>query len=152
MQPSHRVPGAAHGLDLAGRLEAVLDRQAGLCLALEDLADSLPRPDTRAALALTERLHPTLRWAHRLEEGLIFPALAAARADLAPVLDRLRAEHREDAHHAADLHEAMTGFVTGRMGAEEIGYMLRGLFVALRRHAAFERDCLLPICRRLGGA
>ncbi len=154
MRPSHPVLGAARGRDLAVRLAAVLDRQEGLCRAMEALADGLPRPDTHAALRLTARLHPTLRRAHHVEERLVFPALAAARAELAPVLDRLRAEHREDEHHAADLHEAMRGFVAGRSGpgpggpagAEEIGYMLRGLFVALGRHVAFERDCLLPLC------
>ena len=149
----HRpLPSVGDGHDLAGLLGLLIHRQERLCCGLEDLADSLPRPDTQAALSMTSRLQPALRRAHWLEEGLVFPALAATRADLAPTLDRLRGEHREDEHHAADLHEAMAGFVArsasrrAEAQAEEIGYMLRGLFVGLRRHAAFERDCLLPIC------
>ena len=36
-----------------------------------------------------------------------------------------------------------------RKDVEEFGYLLRGLFVALRRHLAFDRDYVLPLYRRM---
>jgi hypothetical protein len=100
-------------------------------------------------MGLLERAHATLRRCQRFEEGEIFPALATRRPDLRPTLDRLRAEHFEDQDQASDLRDAVEGFLTRREPpkAEEIGYMLRGLFTSLRRHLAFDRDVILPLCR-----
>ena len=152
--PMRPVRDAAPRDDLGARLEALLSQQEALCRELEGLADSLPaRVDTHRALALALGLHPALRRCHRLEETVIFPALATACDDLAPVLDRLRIEHMEDEDHAGDVRDAVAAFVARRglpRDAERIGYMLRGLFVGLRRHVAFERDHVLPIVRGIG--
>jgi hypothetical protein len=134
----------------ADLLAEFLAEQFELCAELEALADSLPlRMDTYAAMSLLERLHATLHRCQRFEEGEIFPALATRRPDLRPTLDRLRAEHFEDQDQASDLRDAVEGFLTRREPpkAEEIGYMLRGLFTSLRRHLAFDRDVILPLCR-----
>jgi hypothetical protein len=130
------------------RLLAHLARQEALCAALEALADGLPhRFDTRLGLALARDLRLTLARAHRFEERMLHPALRARDPALAPALARLRREHLEDADQAAEIAEAVAALVRdpARRDAETLGYMLRGFFVALGRHTAFERDRLLPL-------
>jgi hypothetical protein len=153
MRPPFRPPAASDGCGLSSRFGAGLAEQDALCRALEDLADSLPAPtDTHAALMLSRRLCPTLRRCHHLEETAIFPSLARARRELGPVLERLCAEHREDEDHAGDVREAIETFVARRSpgDAEKLGYMLRCIFVPLRRHVAFDRDYILPLYREIG--
>lgn len=142
---------AANGFDPLSRFDDCLIRQFGLCQALENLADSLPwRVDTLAATILANRLHPTLRQCHRMEETIIFPVLLISGPQMHPILDRLRKEHVEDEDHASDVRDAVTAFASNqaRADAEEIGYMLRCLFVSLRRHLAFDRDYVLPLYRQ----
>lgn len=152
MHPSAAGPPDSFGV--ARRFDACIDRQFELCLALEALADSLPsRVDTYAAMNLMDRLTTTLRRCHRLEETMVFPVLRIATHDMDPILERLRTEHVEDEDHAADICDALETFVTrrGNAAADEIGYMMRGLFTALRRHLAFDRDQILPLYRRSCG-
>ena len=140
---------------VARRFDACLDRQLELCLALEALADSLPSQlDTHAAMMLVNRLPSTLARCHRLEERMVFPVLRISNRDLSPILERLRTEHLEDEDQAEDVCEAVKTFVTHRSkaGAEEIGYMLRGLFTQMRRHVAFDREHVLPLFRRCCGS
>lgn len=135
----------------ADRFADGIAEQLELCGALEALADSLPlRMDTYAAMTLLEQLQATLHRCQRFEEAMVFPSLAARRPELAPTFDRLRAEHLEDQDQASDLRDAVEGFLARREPpkAEEIGYMLRGLFTSLRRHLAFDHDVILPLCRR----
>ncbi len=136
---------------VARRFGACIDRQIELSLALESLADSLPsRIDTYAAMRLADQLTETLRRCHRWEEARVFPVLLLPGEDVGPMLERLRYEHVEDEDHAADLGEALAAFVTRQRdpAGGEVGYMLRGLFTALRRHAAFDRDHVLPLYLR----
>lgn len=136
------------------RIENCLERQFEMCRALETLADSLPsRVDTRVAAILVGKLRPTLRQCHRVEETIVFPVLLISGSQISPILDRLRGEHLEDEDHASDVRDAVTAFVTcqSRMDAGEVGYMLRCLFVSLRRHLAFDRDHMLPLYRRTCG-
>ncbi len=81
---------------------------------------------------------------------MIFPVLLTTGTELHPILDRLRKEHQEDEDHACDVRDTIHAFVTARNreGAEELGYMLRCLFVSLRRHLAFDRDHVLPLFRQ----
>ena len=144
-------PDAARG-GVAARFAALLAQQETLCGDLEALADSLPlHLDTHDAVTLCGRLRLTLRRSHRLEETIVFPALLGHRSDLGPLLERLRAEHLEDEDQSGDLQAALSEFVTRptEAEAETIGYMLRGLFVALRRHVACDRDCVLPLLRQI---
>lgn len=80
---------------------------------------------------------------------MVFPLLLTAQGDLTPILRRLRAEHMEDVDHAGDVHDAIKLLVAHRAAAnpETVGYMLRALFVATRRHVALERDFILPIIK-----
>jgi len=135
----------------AARFETCLAQQVDLCYALETLADALPsRVDTRAATVLAETLQDTLHHCHQMEETFIFPALLTARPDMLSTITRLRAEHVEDEEQACEVKDAIMAFVIlqKRKDVEEFGYLLRGLFVALRRHLAFDRDYVLPLYRR----
>lgn len=136
----------------AACFETCLAQQVDLCCALETLADALPsRVDTRAATLLAETLQETLHRCHQMEESFIFPALLAAHPDMLSTITRLRAEHVEDEEQACEVKDAIMNFVIlqKRKDVEEFGYLLRGLFVALRRHLAFDRDYVLPLYRRL---
>ena len=131
-----------------------MTEQLDLCRKLEDLADTLPsKVDTRIAMMLANRLKATLRRCHCLEEDVIFPVLLRAGTDVADILGRLRHEHLEDEDHANDVRDAIRAFVTrqDRGDAEKLGYMLRCLFVSLRRHLAFDCDYVLPLFRRTAG-
>lgn len=125
-----------------------LARQEDLCAALEDLADSLPHQiDTHFGLVLARRLQPTLCRAHRFEETVVFPLLAAQRKGLSGTLARLHGEHLEDEDQAGELSDAIASLIRdrSRRKTETVSYMLRGFFIGLGRHLAFEREHLLPL-------
>ncbi len=134
------------------RFEDCLGRLFDLCAALEAFADALPlRVDTRAAALLTARTCTTLRRCHRGEEAAILPVLQISDPTMGPIFDRLRAEHLEDRDNACDLRDAVAEFdprARTRQG-DEIGYMVRGLSMSLRRHVAFDRDVILPLWHRV---
>lgn len=122
-----------------------------LCDALEDFADSLPNQiDVQNSLALSRCVLPTIRHAQMMEETQLFPQLTQAYPDdkrLEASLDRLRQEHLEDDSFADEiaclLHDCGC---TGRpANPESAGYMLRGFFSSIRRHVAFEHECLIPL-------
>lgn len=123
----------------------------GLCDALEEVADSLPNQvDIQKCLALSRCVLPTIRRAQKMEETELFPQLMQAYPEdnrLQASLERLRQEHLEDDSFADEiaclLHDCGS---TGRPGnAESAGYMLRGFFSSVRRHVAFEHECLIPL-------
>ncbi|MFZ3584203.1 hemerythrin domain-containing protein [Loktanella sp. DJP18] len=146
-----RGPSSEIGHIGAARFETCLAQQVDLCCALETLADALPsRVDTRAATLLAETLQETLHNCHQMEETFIFPALLTACPDMLSTITRLRAEHVEDEEQACEVKDAIMAFVIlqKRKDVEEFGYLLRGLFMALRRHLAFDRDYVLPLYRR----
>lgn len=139
------------GAAVLKRFEAGIDRQFDLCRALESLADGLPAlEDAHEARLLLEKLNVTLAQSHRFEEALVFPALIGASAGIGATLERLRTEHLEDQGMAAELGDALESYRTGRnaAAADELGYMLRGLFTPLRRHLAFDRERIAPLYRR----
>ncbi len=150
MQPPPGEPGSGSGN--SWRLEHCLSQQIDLCERLEWLADSLPaRIDTYAAKILADRLVPTLKSCHQIEETRIFPVLMIMGTPETPILDRLRKEHLEDEDLAAEVRDAVNAIITRktRTESELVGYMLRCLFVSVQRHMAFERDHMLPLCRRI---
>lgn len=133
------------------RFQTLILGQERLCLRLEGLADSLPdRIDTLAATRLAARIPPFLAACQRREEHDVFPTLIARDPSLRPTLLRLRAEHLEDEDHAGLVAETLTAFARDprRSGADRLGYLLRGLFQPLRRHAAFDRMVVLPLYRQ----
>ena len=156
--PQSRSVTVTEPAELLADLEACLAEQDSICRSLEELADSLPeRLDTLGAVLLVGRLRALLRRAHQLEESRVFPILASApvtlRGDLRPILNRLRAEHTENEDYVADLEDTLAGYWTrpvARTDAERLGYLLRGLFISLRRHVAQDRDWVRPLLRELG--
>jgi hypothetical protein len=135
----------------ARHFEALLSSHDRLCDDLEALADSLPdHIDTSAAMALAHDLHPVLRSCHDHEETFVFPALLGCVPEFQPTLLRLRAEHFEDEDQAIVVADAVTAYVRnrGRADADPLGYLMRGLFQPVRRHAAFDRHVTLPLYRR----
>nr|WP_246678199.1 MULTISPECIES: hemerythrin domain-containing protein [unclassified Mesorhizobium] len=121
-----------------------------LCDALERIADTLPKVDTLACLAVANAIVPLLRDSHRYEETVIFPAYETALAGSDANLDsarRLSAEHIEDECFAGELTEMLLAIGHGKTidNAEAVGFMLRGFFESLRRHIAFEREHVLPM-------
>ena len=73
----------------------------------------------------------------------VFPAIrraAGARA-VAEALDRLTYEHFEDLCFAEEVTDVLRRLANGStVNTEAVGYMLRGLFGALRRHLSFEQE------------
>ncbi len=122
-----------------------------LCDALEDFADCLPNQiDVQNCLALSRCVLPTIRNAQLMEETQLFPQLMQVYPDdsrLQASLDRLRQEHLEDDSFAEEiaclLHDC--GCTGKPSNAESAGYMLRGFFASIRRHVAFENECLIPL-------
>ena len=122
-----------------------------LCDALEDFADSLPNQiDVQNCLALSRCVLPTVRNAQIMEETRLFPQLIQAYPGdrrLEASLDRLRQEHLEDETFADEiaclLHDC--GCTGKPSNADSAGYMLRGFFSSIRRHVAFENECLIPL-------
>lgn len=140
---------------IAGTLKHHMNVQHNLCSALETLADKLPA-DVRNddCLALARSVYPIVHRSHVFEEQTLFPFLkarCAGVADLGDTLDRLHGEHWEDEAFAEEVHHELVAFAADRsdINVEKLGYMLRGFFVGLRRHLAFERDHLLPMVEAL---
>ncbi|WP_180901898.1 hemerythrin domain-containing protein [Martelella soudanensis] len=116
---------------------------AGLCDALEAVADSLPgNIDRRSCQCLAETLVPLLKLAQQQEERQVFPVLRV-RGGAAETFERLLYEHFEDLCFAEEASEALSGLASENdVNTEAVGYLLRGLFTMLRRHIAFERQFL----------
>nr|WP_272210869.1 hemerythrin domain-containing protein [Marinicella sp. W31]MDC2876788.1 hemerythrin domain-containing protein [Marinicella sp. W31] len=94
----------------------------------------------------------TLRAAQDMEEMRVFPAIRRAddrHALISDALDRLSYEHFEDLCFAEEVTEVLRRLSTGGgVNTEAVGYMLRGLFGALRRHLAFEHELAANRLRR----
>lgn len=140
---------------IAGTLKHHMNVQHNLCSALEALADKLPA-DVRNddCLALARSVYPIVHRSHVFEEQTLFPFLKAQCADvpdLGDTLDRLHGEHWEDEAFAEEVHHELVAFAADRsqINVEKLSYMLRGFFVGLRRHLAFEREHLLPMVEAL---
>jgi hemerythrin-like domain-containing protein len=143
------------GQSVLSALNATLDghflQLSQLCSSLEDVADKLPnRVDPVECLKLANNIYPIVKKAHEFEESAIFPILVSRAPDDAHTrssLDRLRLEHWEDESYAEELHDKLRGFATdrGNCSVEALSWMLRGFFEGVRRHMAFERECLIPL-------
>lgn len=124
-----------------------------LCTELEAIADSLPdRFDSQAGLATAQRLLATVKKAHDVEEATVYPALAQKakeRPEFAAVIERLKFEHWGDEDFAGEVFHQIREFAaSGRPeAAERLSWTLRGFFENMRRHIAFEKEFLLPLCK-----
>lgn len=118
-----------------------------LCLALEVVADDLPRlPPADAVRRLCDELHTLaeVRLPRVLKAMTGEVARYGADARLEAIVKDLCAMHALDALHAQDVAARLRS-LRGRRStdrAEEIGYMLRCLFEGLRR-SMLVREALL---------
>lgn len=138
-----REPGFIPRIDMARGHARMLE----VCAALERLADDLPaHVDRLRCLMLANSLLPLIEACHRFEEQYVFPVFAISQRN-AVIVSRLKAEHMQDRCAAEDLSEALLAYGEGRPIAnpEAFGYMLRALFDSMRRHIAFEQDCILTV-------
>lgn len=120
--------------------------QLALCNELEEIADSLPSSVNREkCLYAAKMLGPLVQSIHEYEEAVLFPWIESQRGpQLHETIERLKFEHCEDECFAEELTDALLKLGTGdAVNMEAVGYMLRGFFEGMRRHIAFERDCLL---------
>ena len=77
---------------------------------------------------------------HLGEDGMLFPLLAGQRPDLAPTLERLRAEHEQIAALVTQLQAA----VAGPADPETLRREVDRLTGELERHLAYEEEQLVP--------
>lgn len=132
-------------ISLAGELQSTHKAIHRICDALEAVADSLPASvDRKFCHSLALELVPSVKAAQEFEEMQVFPAFRrsqGARDSVNHTLSRLEYEHFEDLCFAEEVSEVLRKLSNGaRVNTEAIGYMLRGLFGALRRHMVFEEE------------
>ena len=121
------------------------------------VADGLPADELRVEVAALKANGPL--WAlkvnclhycrfvhghHRLEDVALFPALRAADPDIAPVVDRLEADHRVVAAQLEEIEAAVAGDEQERVIAA-----LDALADHLLEHLAFEEENIGPTLRRM---
>jgi iron-sulfur cluster repair protein YtfE (RIC family) len=148
------LPTAEHssaGSALAKTYRAFLAEKNCFCEKLEALADLLPdKVDPQDCLLIAQNTLPLMLRAHTFEEQVVFPYLDrdpnlpdSARQSL----EQLKFEHMGDEDYANDICVALRDFVMNRNRAnpEALSWMLRGFFLGLRRHVAFEKALLLPL-------
>lgn len=137
--------------ELANQYIQTRDELLALCAVLERIADSLPNTiDRGACLNAARTMIPLMDRAHRLEEDVLFPAVTKSDPlviDFQATFERLKLDHAGDEYFAEELAETLVscGQGTPLQNAEATGYMLRGFFVGLRRHIAFEDALLGPL-------
>ncbi len=139
------------GVSAVEWLRKIHGEQLELCRELEEIADSLPAEVNRQkCIYAAKAIGPLTMGAHRFEEDVLFPWVeqtVTGHPELAATLERLRFEHFEDECFIEELIDALLRLGAGdpSLNAETIGYMLRGYFVSMRRHIAFEQDHLLAM-------
>ena len=89
---------------------------------------------------------------HTLEDRSVFPHLRRSEPALAPVLDRLEAEHVVIHDVLEQLDEALVGLVSGASGTAELLRVVDLLSRTLLEHLASEEDDLVPALDRHGFA
>jgi len=141
VEPEHVQP-------ILREFEQICLQQLVLCEALEDVADRLGMmSDNQCCMQIARAIGPLMRRAHMFEEQRIFPLMrliAIRDKGFAKSIDQLKFEHYEDECFAEEVYEILMDFGRGlnRMSRDAIGYLLRGFFMSLRRHIAFEREVL----------
>ncbi|PZG12013.1 nitroreductase family deazaflavin-dependent oxidoreductase [Micromonospora craterilacus] len=82
----------------------------------------------------------------REDEGM-FAGLGAQRPDLAPVLDRLREEHRRVAALVGELRQVLTAESADR---DQVREQVARLVAELEAHLAYEEEQLIPVLDGVG--
>ncbi len=133
--------------------EEIRQEQLLLCEELEAVADGLgTQPDRQHCIEVAARMEPVMNRAHEFEEKTFFPALQdlmekdinGSSRVINRFLMQLKAEHEDDVCLAGEVVEALQEYGCGpsHVSPDAIGYLLRGFFVGLRRHLAFEEEVL----------
>ncbi len=129
-------------------------RVAQICDLLEAMADDLPRrpaPVWREAALMCDEV---VKKHYKSVLDVLLPVLETrirGDEDYAAVLDRLHGDFEEEASRLSELSALMIDALEdsrGQIGAEALGYALRGFFGALRRNVSWEMDVLLPLAKR----
>ncbi|MFB9948236.1 hemerythrin domain-containing protein [Rhizobium puerariae] len=131
----------AHDLaELEGNHEALM----ALCLALEEIAFSLPQEvDRDACLNASQVMVPLLRQTHRMEERILFPDFDrnAGSHFAATLIEQLKAEHRCDVLACEEVAQTLKALAenAGPPQAGSVRYMLQGFLESVRRHVLSEK-------------
>jgi hemerythrin-like domain-containing protein len=124
-----------------------------LCTALEQVADALPgNIDHFQVYAAIPFLRNGFAELVALQEKVLFAALrrrAILTDNVDGILAQMEREHASDQGLAIEVAEALGELRHGRRpdNPEMLGYLLRCFFEGQRRHAAWERLVLYPLCR-----
>lgn len=151
MLSSQDAPQKPEKDQLIEKFEALCREQLELCETLEDIADSLgERPDRQKCAQMASQLTPIMARAHEFEAKIFFPSLALIAEEQNEErawaanrsLDQLKGELEEDIGLVGEVAEALAEFGQGKpsVSPNAMGYLLRGLFVGLRRHLAHENQ------------
>ncbi len=133
---------------LLTEFENIRDEQLALCQALEDIADQLGgEPDRLKCVQVAQNIEPLLHRSMKFDENRLLPVLqsiAAGDQSTSRSVDRFKFEQLEDGDVALEVSEALMDFGRGSssLSQDAIGYLLRGFFVAMRRHLAYKSDFL----------
>ena len=123
--------------------------QRQICLDMETLADTTTaRP--ALALAVLTNLCRDLPLHHADEDEGLFPLLrhrARDEDDIAPLLDRLSADHEAHAAAIRPLLPALACMADHALPAPEDRTALRALALAERRHMIIENAIILPLAQ-----
>ena len=136
---------AASGADVAGGVDQ--DRVVGDVRAfLQRLASRQDRFSLGAFCAAYCR---TVATHHAIEDGRMFPDMAAAEPALSPVIDRLQAEHLVIAGLLERLDLTLVAMVSAGSGLEDLRVAAARLSRVLLSHLAYEEEQLLGPLGRL---
>ncbi len=136
---------------LLAEFEKIRAEQLALCQSLEDIADQLGgEPDLLKCVQTAQNIEPLLHRSLEFDENQLLPALQSLVSrdrSVSRSIDRLKFEQLENADVALEVGEALMDFGRGtsRLSQDAIGYLLRGFFVAMRRHLAYKRDFLYSV-------
>lgn len=86
---------------------------------------------------------------HGAEDAMLFPALRAANPELAPVVDRLEADHRKVSLLLDDLEEAARSLSAEEESRARVATALNGLADHLIEHLAFEEESVADTMRAM---
>ncbi len=147
-------PGNLVADDPITQLEVDHALQLELCDVLEYLADGLPHEvDLQLAEVAIAILRNGVPQHTAIEEQVLFPLLRR-RMSLDPkflaMLDQLENEHESDESFAEEIAQELERLIEMKKprNPEMLGYMLRGFFVAQRRHIEWENNTIIPAARR----
>jgi hemerythrin-like domain-containing protein len=86
---------------------------------------------------------------HGIEDAAMFPGLLARNAALAPVVERLTADHELVAEVLVELESSLTALLDGGSDVAAVRTQAQRLSDLLLPHLAYEEEQLLPVIGRL---